>query len=83
MYNWPFHVSGFVALAIAELLANNYIVGHKTPPIYDTPLTVVEGEKLRLVINLRHVINYFVKIFSLVSTNLIGKPCNLGEWRGL
>ena len=81
-YNLTFRVSGFVALAVAELLGNGYIFGQKAPPIYDTPLTVVEGEKLRLVIDLRHVINYFVKLFSIIITNLIGKPCSLCEWRG-
>ena len=70
MYNLPFRVSGFVGLAVAELLAKGYNVGHKTPPIYDTPLTVVEGERLRLVIDLRYVIKYFVKLFSLISIQM-------------
>ena len=48
--NLPFRVSWFVALAIAELLADGFFVWHSAPPIYDTPLTVVEGEKLRWVI---------------------------------
>ena len=74
MYNLPFRVLEFAALAIAELLANGFVVWHSAPPIYDTPLTVVEGDKLRLVIDLRHVIIYFVKLFSLISTNLIGNP---------
>ena len=45
MYNSTFHVSGFVGLAVAELLANGYVIGHKATSIYDdTPLTVVEGK---------------------------------------
>ena len=64
-----------MALAIAKLLANGYVVGHRAPPIGDFRLTIVEAEKMRLVIDLRYVINYFVKLFSLISTNLIGNPC--------
>ena len=77
IYNLPFRVSGFVALAIAELLADGFFVWHSVPPIYDTPLTLVEGEKLRLVIYLRHVINYFVKRFLSISTNFIA---NSSTW---
>ena len=65
-----------MALAIAKLLANGYVVGHRAPPIGDSRLTIVEAaENMRLVIDLRNVINYFVKLFSLISTNLIGNPC--------
>ena len=64
-----------MALAIAKLLANGYVVGYRAPPIGDSRLTIVEAEKMRLVIDLRYVINYFVKLFSLISTNLIGNPC--------
>ena len=64
-----------MALATAKLLANGYVVGHRAPPIADSRLTIVEAEKMRLVIDLRYVINYFVKLFSLISTNLIGNPC--------
>ena len=74
MHNSLFRVSGFMALAIAKLLANGYVVGHRAPPIGDSPLTIVEAEKMRLVIDLRYVINYFVKLFSLINTNLIGNP---------
>ena len=55
-----------MALAIGEILASGSVNGHSAPPICGTPLTVVEGEKLRLIIYLRHVINYFVKLFSLI-----------------
>ena len=78
MYHLPFRVSGFVALAIANSQQTSSSgVWHSAPPIYDTPLTLVEGEKLRLVIDLRHVINYFVKLFPLISTNFIG---NSSTW---
>ena len=75
MHNSLFRVSGFMALAIAKLLANGYVVGHRAPPIRDSWLTIVEAGNMRLVIDLRNVINYFVKLFSLISTNLIGNPC--------
>ena len=75
MHNSLFCVSGFMALAIAKLLANGYVVGHRAPPIRDSRLTIVEAENMCLVIDVRNVINYFVKLFSLISTNLIGNPC--------
>ena len=51
----------FVAVAIIELLSNSCIVEHDVPPFCVNPLTVAEGKKLRLVIDLRHVNNYLVK----------------------
>ena len=51
----------FVAEAITELLSNSCIVEHVVPPFCVNPLTVAEGEKLRLVIDLRHVNNCLVK----------------------
>ena len=75
MHNSLFRVLVFMALAIAKLLANGYVVGHRAPPIGDSRLTIVEAEKMRLVIDLRYVINYFVKLFPLISTNPIGNPC--------
>ena len=42
-----------MALAIAKLLANGYVVGHRAPPTGDSRLTIVEAEKMRLVIDLR------------------------------
>ena len=66
-------------LVIAEILANGSVNGHSAPLICGTPLTVVEGEKLRLIIYLGHVINYFVKLFSLISTNLVCSPCTLAN----
>ena len=51
----------FVADAISELLTNECIVEHDAPPFCVNPLTVAEGKKLRLVIDLRHVNEYLVK----------------------
>ena len=49
----------FVVKAIEELLCHNCIVEHEFPTYCVNPLTVAEGKKLRLVIDLRHV-NAFV-----------------------
>ena len=51
----------FVAKAITELLSNGCIVEHVVPPFCANPLTVAEGKKLRLVVDLRHVNNCLVK----------------------
>ena len=51
----------FVESAILELLANGCIEEHATPPLCVNPLTVAEGKKLRLVIDLRHVNDFLVK----------------------
>ena len=51
----------FVSQAIEELLANKCIQEHDKPPFCVNPLTVAEGKKLRLVIDLRHVNQYLVK----------------------
>ena len=41
--------------------SNGCIVEHEVPPFCVNPLTVAEGKKLRLVVDLRHVNNYLVK----------------------
>lgn len=51
----------FVAKAISELLSYGCIVKHDFPPFCVNPLTVTEGKKLHLVIDLRHVNNCLVK----------------------
>ena len=48
----------FVTEAIEDLLATNCIVEMETRPHCCNPLTVSEGEKLRLVLDLRHVNKY-------------------------
>ena len=45
----------FVQRAILELLANCCIQEHSAPPFCVNPITVAEGKKLRLVIDLRHI----------------------------
>ena len=45
----------FVEEAISKLLLNNCIQEHRQPPFCVNPLSVAEGKKLRLVIDLRHV----------------------------
>ena len=45
----------FVADAIMKLLDTGSIVEHDVPPHVVNPLTVSEGKKLRLVLDLRHV----------------------------
>ena len=44
----------FVVHAISELLDNGCVTKHSEPPFCVNPLTVAEGKKLRLVIDLRH-----------------------------
>ena len=46
----------FVVHAISELLDNGCVTEHSEPPFCVNPLTVAEGKKLRLVINLRQLI---------------------------
>lgn len=58
----------FVAQAIIELLDNDCVVEHTQPPYCVNPLTVAEGKKLRLVIDLRHVNDYLVKPSGRVRT---------------
>lgn len=47
--------SQFVQEAISRLLLNDCIQEHYEPPYCVNPLSVAEGKKLRLVIDLRHV----------------------------
>jgi len=48
----------FVEEAIEELLNKRCIEQHDTPPHVVNPLTVAEGKKLRLVLDLRYVNNF-------------------------
>ena len=50
----------FVVHAISELLDNGCVTEHSEPPFCVNPLTVAEGKKLRLVIDLRHIVTLFV-----------------------
>ena len=51
----------FVESAILKLLEKQLINEHSFPPQFVNPLTVAEGKKLRLVIDLREVNKYLVK----------------------
>ena len=51
-----------MAEAIIELLSNGCIAMHDVPPFCVNPLTVAEGKKLRLVIDLRDVNNCLVAL---------------------
>ena len=51
----------FVESAILELLEKQLINEHSFPPRCVNPLTVAEGKKLRLVIDLHEVNKYLVK----------------------
>ena len=51
--------SEFVSTAIQELLKDGCIKEVESMPFVCNPLTVAEGEKLRLVLDLRHVNEHF------------------------
>ena len=72
---------GFVAEAITELLSSGCIVEHDVPPFCVNPLTVADGKKLRLVIDLRHVNNYLVKPkFKYEDLRSLSQVLNEGHW---
>ena len=56
----------YVVHAISELLDNGCITEHSEPPFCVNPLTVAEGKKLCLVIDLRHV-NWLLFVLSLTT----------------
>ena len=71
----------FVAEAISELLSNGWIVEHEVPPFCANPLTVAEGKKLRLVIDLRHVNNYLFKPkFKYEDLRSLSQVLDEGHW---
>ena len=51
----------FVQQAILELLSRDCIEEHSEPPFCVNPLTVAQGKKLRLVLDLRHVNSFLRK----------------------
>ena len=55
----------FVSQAICELLENDCIIEHSTPPFCANPFLVAEGKKLVFVIDLRYVNNFLVSGLSL------------------
>ena len=56
-----FRNSEFVGAAILELLEQGLIIEVNSPPRCINPLSVAEGKKLRLVLDLREVNRYLVK----------------------
>ena len=71
----------FVAEAISELLSNGCIVEHEVSSFCVNPLTVAEGKKLRLVIDLRHVNNYLVKPkFKYEDLQSLSQVLDEGHW---
>ena len=71
----------FVSQAICELLENDYIVEHSTPPFCVNPLSVAEGKKLRLVIDLRHVNNFLVRFkFKYEDLHSLSQVLEEGHW---
>ena len=71
----------FVAKAITKLLSNGCIVEHVIPPFCVNPLTVAEGKKLCLVIDLRHANNCLVKPrFKYEDLHLLSQVLDEGHW---
>ena len=67
--------------AIIELLSNGCIVEHDVPLFCVNPLTVAEGKKLRLVIDLMHVNNCLVKPrFKYKDLRLLSQVLDEGHW---
>ena len=73
--------SDFVTEEIIELLSNACIGEHDVPPFCVNPLTVAEGKKLRLVIDLRHVNNCLVKPrFKYEDLRSLSQVLDEGHW---
>ena len=71
----------FVTQAISELLANGCIVEHSVPPFCVKPLSVTEGKKLRLVIDLRHVNSFLVRFkFKYEDLRSLSQVLEEGHW---
>lgn len=71
----------FVVHAISELLANGCVVEHSEPPYCVNPLTVAEGKKLRLVIDLRLVNCHLVRFkFKYEDLRSLSQVIQEGHW---
>ena len=72
----------FVSQAICELLENDCIIEHRTPPFCANPFSVAEGKKLGFVIDLRHVNNFLVSGFKFKSEDLrsLSQVLEEGRW---
>ena len=67
--------------AISELLSNGCIIEQNFPPFCVNPLTVAEGKKLRLVLDLRHVNSYLVKLkFKCEDLRSLSQMLEHGDW---
>ena len=70
-----------MAQAISELLVNGCIVELSVPPFCVNPLSVAEGKKLRLVIDLRHVYNFLVRFkFKSEDFHSLSQVLEEGHW---
>lgn len=73
--------SQFVLDAISELLSNGCIIEQNFPPFCVNPLTVPEGKKLRLVLDLRHGNSYLVKLkFKYKDLRSLSQMLEQGDW---
>ena len=71
----------FVVRAISELLGNGCITEHSEPPFCVNPLTVAEGKKLRLVIDLRYVNCHLVRFkFKYEDLRSLSQVLQKGHW---
>ena len=71
----------FVADVITKLFSNGRVVEHDVPPFCVNHLTVVEGKKFHLAINLRHVNNYLVKPkFKYEDLGSLSQVLGEGHW---
>ena len=67
--------------AISEPLANGCIVEHSVPPFCVNPLSVAEGKRLRLVIDLRHVNSFLVRFkFKYEDLRSLSQVLEEGQW---
>ena len=71
----------FVVCAISELLDNGCIAEHSEPPFCVNPFTVVEGKKLRLAIDLRHINCHLVRFkFKYEDVHSLSLVLQKGHW---
>ena len=71
----------FVQRAILELLANCCIQEHSASPFCVNPLSVVEGKKLHLVIDLRHINQCLVlPKFKYEALRSLSEVLDEGDW---
>ena len=71
----------FVSQAICELVEYDCVVEHSTPPFCVNPLSVAEGKKLRLVIDLRHVNSFLVRFkFKYEDLRSLSQVLEEGHW---